>query len=170
MKNIETPQLLLRPLTPKDLPLLYQYSQEPITQQELPDEVFATPEDCAQAVSALIANYENQAYPLVYGLVLKSQNRLIGHISLSEIDDGLEIGYAVATSYQKQGYLSEILPAFLAWLPENLGLRKLYGIAKVENAASRHLLEKNGFQKIQRILDPRYFSGKSPVIIYQKLL
>ena len=170
MKITETPQLLLRQLAPQDVPLLFQYSQEPITQKELPDEVFATPEDCAQAVSELIANYENQAYPLVYGLVLKNQNRLIGHVSLSQIDDGVEIGYAMATAYQNQGYMREILPAFLAWIAQNLDLSKLYGIAKISNPASCHLLEQNGFKLVRKTQENCYFSGTAPVNIYQKTL
>jgi ribosomal-protein-alanine N-acetyltransferase len=109
MKNnlFETTRLLVRKLTLNDAELFFKYSQEEINKKELPDEVFKNILEAREKIEYLIANYDSK-YPLVYGIIMKGKNILIGHLSLSEIGKGIEIGYAIATDYQNNGYASEI--------------------------------------------------------------
>src|SRR5215471_6296534 len=113
MENImfETSRLLVRKLSINDSELLFKYGQEEITKKELPDEVFKNITETKETIEYFISNY-NDKYPLVYGIILKKNNIIIGHIGLSKIDKGIEIGYAIATEYQNNGYMSEILIPF----------------------------------------------------------
>lgn len=163
----ETDRLIVRKLSSCDINFLYTYSQEEITKKELPDEVFESVEKTKEAVEALISNYDNK-YPLVYGIILKKKKHIIGHISLSEIDRGIEIGYSIGTDYQRMGYVSEIINPFINWSKEKLKLNKIYGIVKKENIVSWKILEKNGFSFLEEGIYKNYFEGKYFVKIYQK--
>ncbi|WP_353958623.1 GNAT family N-acetyltransferase [Sporolactobacillus laevolacticus] len=46
---------------------------------------------------------------------LKKTNTLIGHVGLSKISDGVEIGYAIGMDYQGNGYATESVGAFSIW-------------------------------------------------------
>jgi ribosomal-protein-alanine N-acetyltransferase len=163
----ETDRIIVRYLSPDDIKLLFKYSQEEITKKELPDEVFESIEKTKETVKYLISNYDSK-YPLVYGIILKTKNIIIGHISLSKIDKGIEIGYAIATDYQNNGYATEIINPFIEWAKNKLNIIKIYGIVKKENIASWKILEKNGFKFEEEGIYKNYFNGKYYVKIYVK--
>ena len=162
---LETERLIIRKLNLNDIDLLFKYSQEKITKKELPDEVFDNIEETKDTVSHFISNY-NHKYPLVYGIVLKNNDTLIGHLSLSKIDKGIEIGYAIATDYQNYGYASEVLALFPKWAKLKFGIEKIYGIVKRDNVASWKVLEKNGFIFEEEGIYKNYFGGKYQIKIY----
>jgi len=169
MKNIllETNRLVVRKLSINDAELLFKYSQEEITKKELPDEVFENLSVTKETIEYFISNYDDK-YPLVYGVVLKEVNTIIGHIGLNEIDKGIEIGYAIATDYQNNGYMSELILPFVNWIKNNLKIEKIYGIAKNENIASWKILEKSEFELEEEGIYENYFEGKCRVRIYSK--
>ena len=143
---LETPRLMIRGFTQADIPLAFAYSQEQCTREQLPDEVFDSPEDAGEVIHALMENYDSRSLPLVYAVALRDTGKLIGHVSLSGIGEGkVEIGYAVATEYQGRGYASELIGPFAEWAKTALRIDKLYGIVKASNAASWKCLEKAGF-------------------------
>ena len=133
---LETDRLIVRKLSLNDAELLLKYSQEEITKEELPDEVFDNIRNIKNALEYFIINYDydyNFVFPLVYGVVLKEKNIIIGHIGLSEIDRGIELGYAIATDFQNNGYASEIIKSFSDWAKNKLNINKMYGIVKKQN-------------------------------------
>ena len=163
----ETDRLIVRKLSINDSELLFKYSQEEITKKELPDEIFENITETKETVEYFISNYDDK-YPLVYGIILKEENIIIGHIGLSKIDKGIEIGYAIAADYQNNGYMSEIIIPFINWIKNNLKMEKIYGIAKSENIASWKMLEKYGFELEEEITNKNYFGGEYKVKIYSK--
>jgi ribosomal-protein-alanine N-acetyltransferase len=165
----ETNRIIIRKLLINDSELLFKYSQEEITKRELPDEVFNNIIEAKEAIKNFKANYDDK-YPLVYGIILKANNVIIGHIGLSEIDKGIEIGYAIAKKYQNNGYISEIIIPFVNWIKNNLRIEKLYGITKIENIASWKILENNGFSLEEEVVNKDYFEGKYRVKIYSKII
>ena len=170
----ETDRMIVRKLSINDSELLFKYSQEEITRKELPDEVFENIPETKEAIEYFMSNYDDK-YPLVYGIILKNKNIIIGHIGLSEIDiseidKGIEIGYAIATEYQNNGYMSEIIIPFVNWIKDNLRIEKIYGIAKSKNMSSWKILEKNGFELEEEGVNKNYFEGKYKVRIYSKII
>ncbi len=146
MRILETNNLLIREFLREDVPLVMQYSQESCKRNELPDEVFETMEQAADQINICIDNYAKKTYPLVYAIVLKESNLLIGDILLSPINEGIEIGYSIAEGYQGNGYAAEAIGAFAEWTKENIHqIKTLYGLAKKSNIASWKSLEKAGF-------------------------
>jgi ribosomal-protein-alanine N-acetyltransferase len=142
---VSTPRLEIRELRLEDAPLLCRYSREECARAELPDEVLADEAAAETLIRTLRGNYP-ATYPLVYGITRRDDGLLIGHISLSGIPEGIEIGYAIAQAYQRQGFAREAATAFSAWAKEQLSLETLYGVAKADNEASRRVLEASGYR------------------------
>ena len=165
---VETARLFIRNLSLDDVELLYNYSREAIVKKELPDEVFDSRQKAKEAVENLISNYHRNNLPLVYGVIIKTDNLLIGHISLSKIDKGIEIGYSIAAKHQKKGYASEIINPFTSWAKMALKIEAFYGIAKKENTASWKALEKNGFILESEEINQNYFGGEYLTKVYKK--
>lgn len=151
MKILETERLVIREFLLDDTQLIFEYSQEDCTKNELPDEVFEDLEETRKTLKFFIDQYTNKNFPLVYAIELKKNCKLIGHASFSTINENgikVEIGYAIATAYQGNGYASEAIKAFINWGKGELNLENVYGIAKTSNCASWRVLEKSGFKLI----------------------
>ncbi|MCO7126454.1 GNAT family N-acetyltransferase [Sporolactobacillus shoreicorticis] len=99
---LETERLTIRELNANDTLLIYKYNLEKSMREELPDQVYETQNEAREVIKCLSVTYKSvpRSYPLVYGLVLKKTNTLIGHIGLSEQLDGVEIGYAIGMEHQ----------------------------------------------------------------------
>lgn len=162
---LETPRLVLRRLTDADVPLLYAYSQEPALREQLPDQVYASPDEAADAVAYLRAQYDAGTLPQVYGVQHKQTGVLIGHVGLSAVDDGVEVGYAIAQAHQRNGYAAEAVPAFLQWAYVQWGINPVLGIVRRDNAASCGVLEKAGFVRVSQETR-QSFGGVHPVVRY----
>lgn len=148
MTILETKRLKIRAFEPKDAGLLYQYSNEEIAQKELPDEVLPSAQAAKEKIAFFHQQYESGNIR-VYAIALKEIDLFIGHISLSPIDEGVEIGYSIATAFQRNGFSSEIVLPFSLWAKRTFAMDKLYGVVKPENFASVKSLEKAGYQLVE---------------------
>jgi len=144
MKIIETKRLIIREFVPTDSELLFLYSQEEMAKKELADEVLESKEKAAELIEMLKDKYPHD-YPLVYAIESKEAGRLIGHISLSPVSEGIEVGYAICCDFQGKGYATESVKPFVEWGKKEQKLEKIYAIVKVSNTASLRTIEKSGF-------------------------
>jgi len=147
MNIVTTDRLNIRQFKYDDAELLYKYSQEEIARKELPDEVLNSVNAAIEKISFFHDQYLGKNI-LVYAVELKNEKFLIGHVSLSPISEGMEIGYSIATAYQSNGYASELVLPFTNWAKQSFQLDKVYGIVKVSNLASIKSLEKSGYIQI----------------------
>ena len=141
---IETKRLIIREFVPVDSELLFLYSQEESAKKELPDEVLESNEKAMEEIKIFKGKYPHD-YPLVYAIESKEAGCLIGHICLSPIPEGIEVGYAIATDYQGNGYATEVVRPFVEWGKKQQKLEKIYAIVKVSNTVSLRTVEKSGF-------------------------
>ncbi|TGA97686.1 N-acetyltransferase [Sporolactobacillus shoreae] len=144
---VETERLRIRELALSDSSLIYKYSIEKTMQEELPDQVYESENEAREVIQFLTTKYRTspQSYPLVYGVVLKTSNTLIGHVGLSEISAGIEIGYAIGMNFQGHGYATEAVGAFTEWARNSLEINTIYGIVKTSNKGSQKVLSNNHF-------------------------
>ena len=76
----------------------------------------------------------------------KNSNLLIGWCGLWRLQETgeTEVGYAIATDFQKKGLASEAAARCLAYGFDELKLDKIVAVARPENVASRRVMEKIG--------------------------
>jgi [ribosomal protein S5]-alanine N-acetyltransferase len=144
VKILETKRLIIREFVPEDSERLYLYSREEIAKKELPDEVLENEVEAAEKIKIFKGKYPHN-YPLVYAIASKEAGCLIGHICLSPIPEGIEVGYAIAIDYQGNGYATEVVRPFIEWGKKHQKLEKIYAIVKASNTASLRTVEKSGF-------------------------
>ncbi len=148
--RIETESLVLRPFELEDAAAVYALSNEPASRQWLPSQVQADEAEARELLESLIEQYTAPADPRRGPFVLAIDHRgdgtLIGHVGLSPFDGDVEIGFAVAEAYQRQGLGVEAVIAACRWAFERFGLSRILAIAARSNQGSRKVLARAGFE------------------------
>ncbi len=112
----------------------------------VPDEVFETVKDAKATLEFLIEVYTSGCGPLVYPVLLKDGTN-IGYVQLVSKGNDFEVGYHIAKQYTCNGYATEAVTAFLAYILPQKKIDNVYGICLSQNIASKRVLEKCGFKK-----------------------
>lgn len=163
MNDGQRGKISLRRFTMDDTQKLYQMSQEESLGRFLPDQVYQNYNEASNVVAFLIRSSEQihiERVPYVLGVILNG-DELIGHVGLSTIEAGIEIGYAIETKHQGFGYAQQAVSQMLQLLEVYTNLPEVYGIVDPTNEASKKVLERCGFLKVATRLDK---------IVYRKLL
>lgn len=145
MFRIETRRLIIRGFSLCDTGEVFQFSQEESLRQWLPDQVYSDIHEAKETLEFLISKYPHKELPFVLAVVEKETNRLIGHVGLSRIKQGIEIGYAIGKQYQNKGYASEAVAAYSDWAKKEFLLKEIYGVVDSRNYASIKVLANAGF-------------------------
>ncbi len=93
---------------------------------------------------------------------------VIGHVGLSPVAGGAEVGYAIAAAQQGQGYATEALNETLRWAFSELELPRVLGIVASDNRGSIRVLEKAGFTLVEETLRQLHGERRS-VRVYHAL-
>ena len=146
--EITTERLLIRELDVSLAHSVHAVSLDGDNRRFMPDEVFETEEDAAEAIRHLMAFYGTRGGPLVYAISLRS-GTCIGHVEAVPIGEGKwEIGYHIAKGCTGNGYAAEAVAAFIPPVLRHLEIDTIYGICDAENTASCRVLEKCGFSLV----------------------
>ena len=140
----ETARLLLRPLNEGDVDAIFalrrdaefmRFIREPQTKR-------AEAESWIKLISSL---WESEKVGFC-AVIDKSSNEFIGWCGLWKLKETgeIEVGYAIAESFQKKGLASEAAERFLEYGFNQLKLEKIVAVARPENTASRRVMEKIG--------------------------
>jgi len=154
-----------------DVVKVFQMSQEDGMRKWIPDQVYKDESHAKDVINFLCSQYSNksapQEKPYVLGVELKKTHELIGHVGLSQTDDGVEIGYAIEDKHQEKGYATEAVSAISDWAFANLNLPAILGIVASENKGSFKVLEKSKFKLVEE--KERQYLGKNRLCrIYKK--
>jgi RimJ/RimL family protein N-acetyltransferase len=82
------------------------------------------------------------------GWLVTSEGCVIGDCGTHGLADpagSVEIGYGLAAPWRGHGYGSELVAAMSSWLLEQAAVTSVVAATSPDNAASRRILEKNGF-------------------------
>lgn len=144
MVTLETPRLILRPLTLDDTDALLAVWGDAETMRWYPAPY--TRQQMIERIQAQIERYATGTGQL--GLALKASGELIGDCGpvWHEIDghQELEVGYHVRRDHWGNGYAPEAASAILAYVRDNLHKTDPMSLIRPENHASRRTAEKNG--------------------------
>ena len=146
----ETPRLLLRRPRLADAPTLFEFLGDPVAMQHT--HAHASLRECRRRV-AVHEWHRRRNGCAPWTVVTKADGRIIGWGGL--YDDpfhpgwGVEVGYFFHPSAWGQGYASELVSACTAFADHTLQLAKMRAFARPENAGSRRVLEKAGFEVVR---------------------
>jgi RimJ/RimL family protein N-acetyltransferase len=146
---VETRSLRIRPFIVQDAASVLILSNEETARTWLPSQVYGDYTHALSVLEFLIDQYSTPGNPRHGPYVLAIEHRadsaLIGHVGFSPLDDDVEIGFAIAQDYQRQGYATEAIVAGSRWALQTFALNRILGITSAANVASRRSLVRAQF-------------------------
>ncbi len=149
---LETERLHLRPPQPEDAPGLFRF----LGDRQAMRFTHAHPslDHCRRYIEAHERNRQRVGYA-PWTVTEKSSSRIIGFGGLYEdpFDSGwgLEVGYFFSPTVWGKGYATELVGLCLDIARQDGTLREVRAFSHPENAASRHVLLKAGFNEAEFI-------------------
>jgi RimJ/RimL family protein N-acetyltransferase len=159
---IATERLVLRRFRAADAPVLAEYRSDPeVARYQSWDAPFPLLR-AETAVANFIASDAGRAGWFQYAVERAEDRALIGDVAV-HLHDNLkqaEIGFTLATAYQKRGYATEAVGAVLGRLFRVQGLHKVSGECDARNVASAGLMERLGFTLEGRLRQQTWIKGE----------
>ena len=146
---LTTERLILRNLRAEDLDELFDYRNDPRSNQYQRGQFRDR-----DALEKLIARRANDALDGIhsgqFAVALREDDSLIGEISMLINADVITLGYTLSYKHHRKGYATEILSALLARLRELNPHCAFIAQIEPENRASLALIHKLGFREVAR--------------------
>ena len=150
---LETKRCVVREMTTEDLDGLYELYADKANVRYLEP----LSEDRQEERSRILSHIERMYHFFEYGMWLvetKKDRQLIGRAGLlhREINGKLEpeLGYLIRRENQRQGYGLEVCQGILQYVREELSMTFVNCFVAEENEASIGLVERLGFQKVEK--------------------
>lgn len=151
--NIETERLLLREVTLNDVPVLDKYYRKIENEASSTWNLHTAEEETRKEVLEMIENYRTgkRAHWAICEKKSGTIMGLGGFNSFSPIDHRANIGWWLDASFWGQGYGTEMARACIEYGIKYLNLNRLDAIVRVDNLASRKVLEKAGMSATSQL-------------------
>ena len=144
MIQIDTPRLILRPLTPDDAPAVFTWVGDPVVNRYMPYPLYTRVEDVRTWITSLAPDSGE------FGFVRREDGLLIGAGSIKEQEDGAwEVGYNLRRDAWGQGYATEAARAMIDWAHRERGATRFVAAHVTANAASGRVLRKCGYRFVR---------------------
>lgn len=150
MTSLETPRLILRPFQPDDWQAVLSYTSLPEVMRYLPEAPYLE-ETAMHLVNEAVKDFlQSREFPEKLAVVLKSENRMIGHMifeSFHGVHRTRELGYLFHPKYHRQGFATEASQALLQYGFDVLHLHRIIATCDPRNPASFGVMEKLGMRR-----------------------
>jgi RimJ/RimL family protein N-acetyltransferase len=154
---LETPRLQLRHVALSDGCFFLRLLNDPSWLENIGDRGIRSQADAESYITnTVVAHYQTYGYGM-YAVQLKSTRRPIGLCGLVQRDflSAPDLGFALLPDYVGHGYATEAAGALLQHAQHNLGIGRLYAIARSGNQRSITLLDRLGFRREGPCLTPQ---------------
>lgn len=144
-----TPRLVMRPFQPDDFADLHQICTDPDAMRHIPPSYL--PETPAQVHARLQRYQDHQArHGMGFYHVANHAGEFVGRAGLFWIDEAglFELGYSLLPRYWGQGLATELTWRIIDHAFAEKGLVEICGRTVPWHTASRHVLEKTGFEYV----------------------
>jgi [ribosomal protein S5]-alanine N-acetyltransferase len=161
-QNLESGRLLLRQITPADVPAIFKLRSNPETMKYVPRPVLSKLEE-AEEHYKLIQDKIEKNEGINWAITLKTSPHLIGiigHYRIKWEHFRSEIGYMILPEYHGQGIVTEAVKLIIAYGFGYMKMHSLEAIIDPANIASAKVLEKNKFVKEGHFRQNEYYNGK----------
>lgn len=146
---LTTERLILRNLCAKDLDELFDYRNDPRSNQYQRGQFRDR-----DALEKLIARRANDVLDGIhsgqFAIALRASDQLIGEVTILIDGNAITLGYTLSYKHHRKGYATEILSALLARLRELNPHCTFIAQIEPENRASLALIHKLGFREVAR--------------------
>jgi [ribosomal protein S5]-alanine N-acetyltransferase len=149
---IETERLILRDLLPTDAEGMFALDSDADVHRYVGGRPVKTIEECRTVIEHVRAQYVANGIGR-WAVIEKNTNEFLGWAGLKLITEPIggrvnhyDLGYRFRKEHWGKGYGTEAARATIKYAWEVMNLQMLCGIANVDNAASRRILEKMGMQ------------------------
>ena len=150
----ETERLILRELLPSDAEGMFELDSNPEVHRYLGGKPIRQIEESIQMITGVRDQYERFGIGR-WAAVEKKTNQFIGWSGLKRVQetynghtDFYDVGYRFIQRFWGLGYASESAKVARNYAFDTLKIKILYGMADLENIASRKALEKTGLQYV----------------------
>lgn len=147
--ELTTERLMLRKLSLDDAAEIFVQRSHPTIQKFIHRAPAQNIEE-AKAWMEMVLRQEQNNESVTWAIVPQGATRLIGTICLWNIEkelDRAEIGYSLHPDHFRQGIMNEALSAVTAYGLGVMKLKRIDAYTHRDNAASRKLLARNGFER-----------------------
>lgn len=153
MDRLSTARLILRPLTPKDVPLLLDFdlrNRDHLAPWEpIREPLYFTEVRAASSIKADRKAARNGTGFRWHLFVKGDPHRIVGSVSLTNIVGGVflscHLGYRLDGGATGRGYMTEAVRAVVNYAFGPLGLHRVEANVMPRNAASRRVMARLGF-------------------------
>lgn len=147
-KSIQTPRLILKPLTQDDFPFLRSLHQSSEVMKYIGSGKPRSEEESKKALKASLQIAQDN--PLLGSWIAYFNDEPVGNLILRNPATltptrGYEIGYSFIETYWGKGFATEAAKGIMDYTYEVLGAVRLVALINPENEASRRTLIKLGF-------------------------
>lgn len=148
-KVLETPRLILRPLTVADAPAMFKnWNSDPEVTKYLTRPAHDDESVTLEVLRFWVSQYADPAF-YQWGIELKELGEPIGSISVvgkNETIDSVEIGYCIGQAWWGQGIMAEALGEVIRFFFEEVGCNRVEADHDVNNPNSGKVMVKCGMQ------------------------
>ena len=154
--TIETPRLILKPLTYEQLFKYLKNDNSLEAELNLNNTERSISPALKDALEEAILpdvsdKNKNYLYSTLWAVILRSENKMVGDLSFkgepNEIGD-IEIGYGTYDAFTNNGYMTEAVAGILKWAAAQPGIKQVIAASEKANIASSRILEKNNFVRM----------------------
>jgi RimJ/RimL family protein N-acetyltransferase len=139
-----TDRLLLRPPTMEDLDFLTELFARPELVAHRPVPRPDSPEESAARLAKDMAHWKQHSFGR-FAVIANGELIGFGGVTVSNEFEGLNLSYHLDPRSWGHGYATELVRGILSFAVEELGARRIIGLVRQANPASRRVLEKCGF-------------------------
>lgn len=147
--ELSTKRLILREIVMADVDAYFALCAHEATMRAYGLKAHAHKDETAHAIQLLREEFDKQK-GLRFGIFDKATKLLIGDAGIWHLDPRRmrgEMGGKILPEFGQQGFMSEALARMMHYFFFDLNLNALEGNLRVDNVASKRLLEKLGFKQ-----------------------
>lgn len=159
---IYTERLLLRNVSKNDAADIFKLRSDKRIMQFIDRPMATTEQDAINYIGVIALALQNKS-GITWAISLKDDPALIGTIGFWRIVNEhyrAEIGYMLHSDFQSKGLMHEAMKPVLDYGFNVMQLHSVEAHINPGNAASRKILEKNGFIKEAHFKENHFFDGK----------
>lgn len=148
---LHTPRLVLRKLTPEDVPALVKYAGN----KKVSDFILNIPFPYYEHDAAMRVGYVHKGWKegsrYVFAIEAKDRRELVGEVGVHLQGDAhsAQLAYWIGEPFWNQGWCTEAVEAVMAFVWKTLPVDEVHASCVLSNAGSVRVLEKLGFQQRQ---------------------